>query len=318
MPKIFALFFLILICTCGRAQNVEDIPMGSGSVLVDIGTHTRVITVNSANYHKTHRYVSEVIQRDRQARYSAYEALPFAGPSDLRMVHAVIDELVQRGWELTQTNYQFDVENNDDEDWQFGRYTRKVIYYNFRVPIKPVNPEVASSAEVLNVKVEGESRGRVRGSLLANVNGTHTLLLEELAGDRWLDFYRLTEAGPIVKEMVDSITAIRLINDQLQVTIEREKGKYTYEFALNINRDFYFDGVSYEGSDPCGVTEYYANWGADEIATLRGRYRQAPCTTEKRAKKFFDNVRLNRPFLHQFKPGEQRLPLPSIRQTVFF
>jgi len=189
MPKFFTLLLLILLCTCGRAQNPEPTRMGSGSLVVSFEPEAWIVTVSSASYRAYHYFVTKSQYKAFPQEYKGFTIIPDQDRYNLGMVHYLIDELEDKGWKFLRSNHTIGLSESE-----FNRSVEEKMYFSFRAPRKKVATPGRDSAEmVLPATLLKNDLVKMRGGILKAPDGQYFLRVEEAVGAQWLEKFKLSD-----------------------------------------------------------------------------------------------------------------------------
>lgn len=304
MPYLLTLLLTLLTSTCALAQN-ENALYATGSLVAYVDNATICIVISSPDTVAMERYVHADSYRRAPRRYENFQPISSVDRYDLRQVHRTVQELVARGWELIDTDFQ----RNTNPDAAFGNW-HDILLYHFRVPPTSM-PSTTSSV------VAGGARPAVdpnwsSGSI--KVSATHPLesvvLGEDADGRPTLEInsrkqtaaYVLTARGPLRTGVVADLREIRLEDGELYFFFERENGSFRYHFRPDIV-DYQLVGARFRSKATCGLLEYNFFGAGGDRAQVTGFYRPEDCTGAEPPLSFSDYVDVNAIDLRDFTPG---------------
>jgi hypothetical protein len=323
MKRFLSLLFLSFLCTCVSAQNetttpeiTTQLPLGSGSLLVEFGDGTWEVSLSSGTRYKKFQYVTEGLYLRRPVHFTGYTIVQGDNRYDLRMVHQLIDQLSLEGWELVATNY-----SNSQSANEWGTSITEKIFYQFSVPASTTPAFSEAAGESLNriqVAIADRDQLRLRGALSQNEDGTFSLKMEEMSQGRWLTYYTLVGKGLLKGDSALRIRAVSASERKLRFRIEMANGNYDYYFIRGGDNGYYFSGVHFMSSEKCGVVQYTLNSLQTADGLLTGFYQPEPCASLEKPQQVYGRYPIYRTWLKDFIPGSQRIEMEEEQQTVFY
>ena len=328
--RLLTLLFLSLVCTCARAQvngitppaattaSPDDMILTTGLVAVTFGDEEWTAEISSPNRYEVRRYVTARLARQRPQRYQFHEVVSSSLRYDLRMVHRLIAELQQEGWQLTGSDYgQSNLVNPvlGDED-----VFRERLFYHFRVPLSrsevPMRRTVAN--QTLAATVAEEIQDRLRGSLVSNTDGTYGLIIEEFRNRQWRRAYTMNGAGILAPGTVENIKQLHLDANGLRIELSRPEGLYRYSFRGTPRQGYYLLQSWHQRTGNCGLLEYNVILGEGAAAQVTGYRRPDDCAGTEKPTAFATSHPVQRPWLRDFNPGSYRIELPPPFEQLTF
>lgn len=312
MHRLLTLLLLCFAGTCARAQ-VSPTPtplMGSGSIIVEIEEGSWFITISSSDTSETYGYVTENEFRKSPRAFAGYQTIKNQDRHNLSVVHQLINQKLALGWKLISTT---PVKTSAVLDYNQLIQT-ETIYYYFSVPTKEKQPAAATDEATLVLASNGlqTPKQTMGASLFKKADGGYLLLIKEQVGGRWLENYRLDNAGIIAGDLPERIEKISLSTDGITFNLALANGAYEYTFSPSNNQEYYLTKVRFKSAEECGMVEYIMRSPNAGLTNFQAKYLDTPCTPGEKGRQHSEYVIMPQLSLRNFAPGAHKVQLKKL------
>ena len=309
MTRTLTLLLLTFLCTCVRAQMTSAVPAGygTGSVVVNVDRDVIVVTISDARSADVRRFVRQRAHRNAPRRYLGHTVIPNGNFYDLRVVHTVNQELMDKGWILTNVNHLVD---RAEEGIPFSR---EYFTYHYRTP-PPAAPETVTVTEGTPPEpteaVVPEALNQRMGATVRRLDdGTYELTVRQVRDGRMTEIYNLTGVGMMTADVMQHLS--KLYYDGRQLVFELTPGGENYRYTFREEAgDFRFNGVRYRSGEDCGLIDYTLSVRGPQEASLVSFFR-APDDCQRalllNPDPVIRTVAVDDLWLDNFVPGSYRL-----------